>query len=135
MWSRKRTKPRQERPKIQLNNGLGVDDPFAGSQRLREPLSRRLDGVHLDPLRRQRHCHTGQHPTPAGRHDHGIKIIDLLGHLEPERALPRNHVRVVVRRDHGHPAALGLGRARVVPGLLRRLAKHNLAGRVCVLQW
>ncbi len=65
----------------------------------------------------------------ADRDDHGLRIRELLGELEPDRALSGDHVQVLVGMDEGRSGLLDV-REGGGHGFLERLACQLGAGPV-----
>ena len=86
---------------------------------------RKLVGLHADdrnvrPDRARRRHDAGDQPATTDRHAQAVDLRLLRKHLERDRALPGDHVEVVVRVHHRQPAALcNAARflARVVEGI------------------
>ena len=75
---------------------------------------RRLHGdhAHRGPHRLHRDRHAGGEATAAERYDHAREVGHVVDQLEPERALPRHHHRIVERMAEREPGRVGVGACR-----------------------
>ena len=106
-------------------------DPTAGFERAAHRIGvHRLDpddldaGLHALEVRRD----AGDQPAAADRHEYGIdRLRRLAQDFDADRALPRDHIGVVVRMDEGQPAAAAEpGGERI--GFVVRIAVQDDAG-------
>ena len=85
-----------------------------------------IDGdVRLDRL--GRHRNAGDQAAAAHRHHQRVQLRHVFQHLQPERALARDHLGVVIGMDEGQPVAIGDGARRDI-GLLQIVAFQDHGG-------
>ena len=87
------------------------------------------DEPHAGPQRTQRDRDSRRQPAAADRQDEGLDVRQLLGELEPDRALARDHGGVL-ERVHERRAGLLRARERLGQRLVEARAREHGLGAV-----